>query len=92
MPNVVVQAKINSKLKSNAEQYLNSRGLDISTAIKIFLAKVVETRSIPFAVGSDEDDNFYSDGNIEWLEQSSRQAKESGFVFKTADELDKMAL
>jgi len=92
MSTVIVQAEIDNKLKVNAEQYLNSWGLDVSTAIKIFLAKVVETRSIPFIIGSNESDGFYDNANIEWLKQSHRQAKEGNFVFKTTEELDKMAL
>jgi len=52
MPAVQIAVRVDSELKENAEQYLTSWGLDVSTAVRIFLAKVVETRSIPFTIGT----------------------------------------
>jgi len=91
MATAVVQAKIDNDLKITAERYLTSWGLDTSTAIRMFLAKVVETHSIPFTIGSQED-GFYNSGNVKWITESQEQANRGEFVFKTADELDKMAI
>jgi len=51
---VLVQAKVPSEVKSASEKILNDFGLDISTAIRIFLIKVQQTRSIPFTIGYGE--------------------------------------
>ena len=52
----LVQAKVEPELKSEVEKYFAAFGLDTSTAIRMFLKKVVQTRSIPFKVGIDEGD------------------------------------
>lgn len=48
---VLVQAKVPLEVKEASEQILNDFGLDLSTAIRIFLYKVKQTRSMPFSIG-----------------------------------------
>ena len=50
---VLVQAKIPSDVKITSEKILSGFGLDISTAIRMFLIKVNQTHSIPFSIGYD---------------------------------------
>ena len=47
---VLVQSKVPIDVKQSAEKILNDFGLDISTAIRMFLIKVKNTQSIPFAI------------------------------------------
>jgi addiction module RelB/DinJ family antitoxin len=47
---VLVQAKVPAEVKEASEQILNDFGLDLSTAIRMFLFKVKQTRSVPFAI------------------------------------------
>ena len=49
----LVQSKVPLEIKENAEKILNDFGLDISTAIRMFLIKVKQTQSIPFTIGYD---------------------------------------
>ena len=51
---VLVQAKVPSDVKVTSEKILNDFGLDISTAIRMFLIKVNQTHSIPFTVGYED--------------------------------------
>jgi len=51
---VLVQAKIPSEVKVTSEKILNDFGLDISTAIRMFLIKVNQTHSIPFTIGYED--------------------------------------
>ena len=51
---VLVQAKVPSDVKVTSEKILNDFGLDISTAIRMFLIKVNQTRSIPFSIGYED--------------------------------------
>ena len=47
----LVQSKVPLEVKLSSEKILNDFGLDISTAIRMFLIKVTNTQSIPFAIG-----------------------------------------
>lgn len=47
-----IQIRVDQKLKSEASKTLKSLGLDMSTGVKIFLAQVINTKSIPFPVMS----------------------------------------
>lgn len=46
----VIHVNVNSKVKNDASEILNGLGLNISTAINIFLAQVVKRKGIPFEV------------------------------------------
>ncbi|MDR2562318.1 MAG: type II toxin-antitoxin system RelB/DinJ family antitoxin [Prevotellaceae bacterium] len=48
---VLVKAKIPADVKQISEQILNDFGLDLSSAIRLFLFKVKQTRSLPFSIG-----------------------------------------
>ncbi|MDR1222009.1 MAG: type II toxin-antitoxin system RelB/DinJ family antitoxin [Tannerella sp.] len=48
---VLVQSKVPLEVKDASEKILNDFGLDMSTAIRMFLIKVKQTRSIPFTIG-----------------------------------------
>jgi addiction module RelB/DinJ family antitoxin len=49
--NVLVQSKVPLEVKEASEKILNDFGLDMSTAIRMFLIKVKQTHSIPFHIG-----------------------------------------
>lgn len=46
----VIHVNVNSKVKNEASEILNGLGLNMSTAINIFLAQVVKRKGIPFEV------------------------------------------
>ena len=54
MPQIAV--RVDDQLKKEATALFNELGLDMSTAIKLFLKQSVLTRSIPFEVKLDIDD------------------------------------
>ena len=43
-----LQIRIEEGLRSDADDVLNEIGLDVPSAVRLFLTKVVQTRSIPF--------------------------------------------
>lgn len=55
--------KIDADLKQQAQALFADLGMNLSTAINIFLKQAVRERSIPFHVG----DPFYSKANQEYL-------------------------
>jgi len=46
----LLQVRIDDRLKAAADSVLASMGLDTSTAVRMFLTAVIETRSLPFEV------------------------------------------
>lgn len=50
--NTTLQIRLDKKMKSEASKIFKSMGLDMSTGMKLFLAQVVNTKSIPFPVMS----------------------------------------
>ncbi len=44
----LVQARVDSKIKRQAKKIFSDLGLDMSTGIKIYLAKVVSDKGVPF--------------------------------------------
>ncbi len=45
-----LQVRVPDELRSNADQVLEDIGLDMPTAIRLYLNKIVQTRSIPFSL------------------------------------------
>lgn len=50
MAQALVQARVDAELKENVDTVLRENGLDIPTAIRMFMAKIVQVDGIPFDV------------------------------------------
>jgi DNA-damage-inducible protein J len=46
----IVQVRVNPRIKKSAQKTFEKMGLDISSAVNLFLHQVVTTQSIPFEV------------------------------------------
>lgn len=71
-----VNFRIEDDIKNNAEQALKEMGLNMSTAITMFLVKVGRERRIPFEITAN--DPFYSSVNMERLRRSAEQMEQTG--------------
>ena len=71
-----VNFRIEEDIKNNAEEALKEMGLNMSTAITMFLVKVGRERRIPFEITAN--DPFYSSTNMERLRRSAAQMEQSG--------------
>lgn len=58
--NQSIQVRVNPELKKQADIVFADIGLDAPTAIRLFLTKVVSSRSIPFELKSNVTDNGFS--------------------------------
>ena len=56
-----IAVRVDDELKKEATEIFNELGLDMSTAVKLFLKQSVLTRSIPFEVKLDVDDDVKKD-------------------------------
>ena len=45
-----LQIRIPEQLRTEADSILADMGLDLPTAVRLYLAKIVQTRSIPFSL------------------------------------------
>ncbi len=61
MSTKTVNFRIDEKLKNEAEDVLSGMGLNMSSALTMFLKQVVNKRAIPFIVESE--DYFYTQEN-----------------------------
>jgi len=65
MPNNThIHVRIDEDIKKQAQQIFSEMGLDISTAVNMFIKQTVLNRSFPFLPSADP---FYSDSNMAHL-------------------------
>lgn len=57
MNDTAITFRTNSQTKAEAQQIFADLGMDISTALNVFLKKVIRTGSIPFEVSVSEEPN-----------------------------------
>lgn len=83
-----LQVKIDDQLNADAKAVAASLGMDVNTAVRIFLTQMVREKALPFRPSADP---FYSARNQLALLESIAQAKRGEFVTKTLEELEAMA-
>ena len=88
MPTTNIQVRVDSALKAEAEQLFADMGLDMPTAVRLFLKQAIINNGLPFAV---ERDPFYSMSNQKALHVSIEQMERGQIVRKTMSELEGMA-
>jgi DNA-damage-inducible protein J len=49
-PMKTLQIRVPDDLRAEADQVLNEIGMDMSTAVRVYLKKIVQTRRIPFSL------------------------------------------
>lgn len=67
-----VNFRIDDEVKESAERALKAMGLNMSTAITMFLTKVGREQRIPFEITADP---FYSESNMRYLEKIAEDIK-----------------
>jgi DNA-damage-inducible protein J len=87
-----INIRIDDELKNNAELLFNDLGLNISTAVNMFIRQAVRQRRIPFEITA-KADPFWSDANQAHLRKviAEYEAGESKRINKTIEELEAMA-
>ncbi|WP_424923053.1 type II toxin-antitoxin system RelB/DinJ family antitoxin [Aureibacillus halotolerans] len=73
-------------LKKEAEALFSELGLNMSTAVNIFIRQALRQGGIPFEV-STHTDPFYQPENLKRLKESIEQLKKHDTVTKTSSEL-----
>ena len=70
MTTSTLQVRIDSELRKQAEALFSDFGLDMSSAVRLFLRQSIIRRRLPFEVVSDASDAFFSETNQRILRES----------------------
>jgi DNA-damage-inducible protein J len=84
MAQSTVTVRLDEQTKTDATQILADIGLDVSTAVRMFLRQVVIRGQMPIELVQDP---FYSASNQAALRESLRQLNEGRVVSTTLDDL-----
>lgn len=82
--NTTIQLRIDKATKVSAQKVLGELGLDMSSAMKLFLRAVSRTKSIPFEIKTA---NGFTPAQEVRLLKEAEWTKKHGKVFKNVDEL-----
>ena len=85
-----INIRIDDNLKNEAEILFNDMGLNMSTAVIMFIKQAIRKKSIPFEITAKEDP-FWSEANQAHLREAIADLKAGkGLVYKTMEELEAM--
>lgn len=87
--NEQLQIRIDTSTKREAKKILDSLGIDMSSAIKLFFRQIINARNLPFELRGE---NGLTLHNAEILRESIISAKNSTKTFKSGSTLLKDAL
>ena len=72
---VNVNIRMDNELKEQFADFCDNIGLSMSSLFNVFAKKVVKEKKVPFDLTYNEDP-FYSESNMKWLEKSIKQIEE----------------
>ncbi|NTU99285.1 type II toxin-antitoxin system RelB/DinJ family antitoxin [Candidatus Falkowbacteria bacterium] len=84
-----LQIRIDADTKAKAKKILDGLGMDMSSAVKIFLHQVIITRNFPCEI---RDENGFTLNKAEVLRESVVSAKQNSKTFTKGSSLIKDAL
>ena len=70
MATSTLQIRVDSNLRKEADDLFTHAGLDMSSAVRLFLRQSVIRRRLPFEVVSENRDPFWSEANQRVLRES----------------------
>ena len=80
-----INVRIDKQTKERAQKIVEDMGLDLSSAIKLFLNKVIKTKTIPFVVSSQgkmNDPKF-----IKMIQEDTEWARKYGKKYTSVKEM-----
>jgi len=84
MTAVSTNIKIDPVVKQRAQALFDSLGMNLSTAVNVFLKQSIREQAIPFRIG----DPFYSQANMEYLRQVTHDIDTGKSVLKEHELLE----
>ena len=87
MANNLLQLRIDEKLKQEATEIYSQLGLDLPTAIRIFLTRSVQMKGIPFSMQL-PDKEYMAYEAIQAMKRMSDEAQKAGIANMTLEEIN----
>lgn len=87
MANSLIQLRVDEKLKVEASDIFEKLGLDLSTAIRIFLTRSVEEKGIPFTMKLGNE-RYRAEAAVKAMREMSKTAEENGIADMTLEEIN----
>lgn len=88
MSNGTFQLQIDGDLAQKAAGIFSRLGLDLQSAVQLFLNRSVEARGIPFSMRLTNNSDSSSNAAIAAMMNMSRMAEEAGIADMTLDEIN----
>ena len=87
MANKLLQLRIDDTLREEASDIYSRLGLDLPTAVRMFLVRSVQVRGIPFSVILPEDDYIATDA-VAAMKRMSKKSEMNGMSDMSLDEIN----
>lgn len=87
MANSLIQVRIDDNLRKEAVEIYSQLGLDLPTAIRIFLTRSVLVRGIPFSMVLPTQDDK-AQAAVEAMKRMSSDAKKAGVADMSLEEIN----
>ncbi len=84
-----LSVRMDKEVKEEFSKWCKEVGMNASVAVNMFAKNVLRERKLPFEI-SDEQDPFYSEKNMAFLEEAVKGLEEGRVVVKTMAELKAM--
>jgi len=85
----LIQVRVDEELKQDAEKLFRDIGMDVPSAIRLFLKQSIIHNGIPFVVAGK--DGFFNEFNTRILKESIQQLDQGAGIAKTTEELEAMS-
>ena len=88
MATSLIQVRINNDLKTNSNQIFSDLGIDISSAIRMFLKRSLLENGIPFSMVLPPDKNSLTLNGLQALDVINSSSEKSGISDLSLDEIN----
>ena len=85
---VTVSLRFEDDMKKELDSMCDEMGMNLTTFFMIYAKKALRDRKIPFEI--EAPDLFYSESNLQSIEESLKQIRQGKSVVKTMEELEAM--
>lgn len=89
MSQSTLSVRMDENIKRRFDAFCADAGMNASVAVNLFVRTVIREKRIPFEIIGN-DDPFYSEKNLTWLDESFRQLEAGQVVIKAMEELEAM--
>ena len=87
MATSIVQFRIDDDLKNQATELYDRLGIDLSTAMRMFLKRSVSVNGIPFPMVLPKED-YSASKALEFMEELNKSASDNGMDKMSLDEIN----